>query len=70
MAVDVEASRPELERSIVRELLERDARYRPAAEEWTQIALDVKRLSLEGNTPETVTDYLRQARAKLLIQAE
>ena len=70
VAVDVEASRPELERAIVRELLERDARYRPAAEEWTQVALDVKRLALEGSTPETVIDHLRQARAELLIVVE
>ena len=66
VAVDMEASRPELERAIVRELLERDARYRPAAEEWTQITLDVKRLALEGSTPETVIDHLRRARAELL----
>ena len=65
VAVDVDASRPELERAIVRELLERDARYRPAAEEWTQVALDVKRLALEGSSPEVVIDHLRQARAEL-----
>jgi exonuclease SbcD len=69
-AVDVEASRPELERAIVRELLERDARYRPAAEEWTQVALDVKRLTLEGSAPETVIDHLRRARAELMSIGE
>jgi exonuclease SbcD len=70
IAVDTEASRPELERAIVRELLERDARYRPAAEEWTQVVLDVKRLALEGSSPETVIDHLRQARTKLSLGAE
>jgi DNA repair exonuclease SbcCD nuclease subunit len=70
VSVDVEASRPELERAIVRELLERDARYRPAAAEWTQIALDVKRLTLEGSTPQMVVDHLRQARAALVIGVE
>ena len=65
ITVDVEASRPELERSIVRELLERDARYRPAAEDWTRVALDVKRLALESSTPEAMIDYLRRARAEL-----
>jgi exonuclease SbcD len=70
IAVDAEASRPELERAIVRELLERDARYRLAAEEWTQVALDVKRLALEGSTPQTVIDHLRQARAELVIGVE
>ena len=62
IAVDAEASRPELERTIVRELLERDARFRPTSEEWTRVALDVKRLALEDSTPETMIDYLRRSR--------
>jgi DNA repair exonuclease SbcCD nuclease subunit len=70
IVVDAEASRPELERAIVRELLERDARYRLTAEEWTEVALDVKRLALEGSTPQTVIDHLRQARAELVIGGE
>jgi exonuclease SbcD len=69
VAVDMEASRPELERAIIRELLERDARYRSAAEEWTQVALDVKRLALEDSTPEAVIDHLRRARAELVTSA-
>lgn len=70
IAVDVEASRPELERSIVRELLERDARYRPAAGEWTRVALDVKRLALESSTPEAIVDYLRRERAELVAHGK
>jgi hypothetical protein len=66
IAVDVEASRPELERTIVRELLERDARFRPAADDWTRVALDVKRLVLEDSPPETVIDYLRRSRTELV----
>jgi exonuclease SbcD len=65
IAVDVDASRPELERVIVKDLLERDARFRPAAEEWTQVVLDVKRLVLEGSSPEAVIDVLRRSRAEL-----
>jgi exonuclease SbcD len=68
--VDVEASRPELERTIVQELLERDARFRPAADEWTRVALEVKRLVLESSPPETVIDTLRRARAELAAAAE
>ncbi len=64
--VDVEASRPELERGIIQELLERDARFRPQAEAWTQVALEVKRLVLEGSPPDSVIDTLRRARADLL----
>jgi DNA repair exonuclease SbcCD nuclease subunit len=65
IAVDMEASRPELERTILRELLERDARLRPDAEAWTQVALDVKRLALSGAPPEALVDRLRHAHAEL-----
>jgi exonuclease SbcD len=65
IAVDTQASRPELERTILRELLERDARLRPDAEAWTQVALDVKRLALSGAPPEVLVDRLRHARAEL-----
>jgi exonuclease SbcD len=67
VVVDVEASRPELEWAVVCELLERDARFRPAAEDWTRVALDLKRLALEESTPEAVIDYLRRARAELIV---
>ena len=70
ISVDVEASRPELERAIVQELLERDARFRPAAAKWTSVALEVKRLALESSPPETIIDTLRQARAELAATAE
>lgn len=66
VAVDVDASRPELERAIIRELLERDSRYRPAAEQWTRVALDVKRMAIEGSTSKTVIGRLRRARAELV----
>jgi DNA repair exonuclease SbcCD nuclease subunit len=62
ITVDTEASRPELEHAIIRDLFERDARFRPAAEEWAQVAIDVKRLALEGSSPEAVIDCLRRAR--------
>jgi len=68
IAVDVEASRPELERAVVKDLLERDARFRPSAEEWTQVALDVKRLVLEGSPPGAVIDALRRARTELMAE--
>jgi hypothetical protein len=67
VAVDMEASRPELERKILRELLERDARLRPDAEAWTQVALDVKRLALSNAPPEVLVDRLRHARAELTV---
>jgi hypothetical protein len=69
-AVEMESSRPELEWAIIRELLERDARFRPAVEEWTRIALEVKRLVLEGGHPQAVVETLRHARAELTTLAE
>jgi DNA repair exonuclease SbcCD nuclease subunit len=68
--VDTEAARPELERGIVQELLERDARFRPAAEAWTKVALDLKRMMLEGSPPQAVIDALREAKAEISTATE
>ena len=65
IGADIEASRPELERAIVRDLLRRDSRFRPNAEEWMRVALDVKRLALEDSPPEAIIDHLRRSRAEL-----
>lgn len=67
--VDAELNREELERNVIQELLERDARFRPLAAEWTRVALEIKRLALEGNDPKVITDYLRQSRAELVPPA-
>jgi hypothetical protein len=63
--LEEESSRPELERTILRELLERDARYRDRAEAWTEGALDLKRMVLQGSAPEAVIDHLRQLRTDI-----
>ncbi len=55
---DETKSRAELERDVVEDLVERDARYRPAAAEWTEVILNVKRMTLEGTSPEGILDYL------------
>jgi DNA repair exonuclease SbcCD nuclease subunit len=65
---DEAQSRAELERQVVQELLERDARYRPSAGAWTDLLLDVKRLVLEETSPQTIVDYLSDRTAE--IQAE
>ena len=65
---DEAKSRAELERQVVQELLERDARYRPLAAAWTDLLLDVKRLVLEETSPETIVGYLSDRTAE--IQAE
>jgi DNA repair exonuclease SbcCD nuclease subunit len=66
IGIDAEAGRPELERTILCELLERDARFRPESEAWVQVALDVKRLALSNAPPEVLVDRLRHARAELV----
>ena len=55
---DESKSRAELERDVIEDLVERDARYRPAATDWTEVILNVKRLTLEGASPEGILDYL------------
>ena len=61
--VDEAASRPELERAVVQDLLSRDARFRPAAAAWATGALDLKRLVLEGSAPEAIIAHLRHLRS-------
>jgi len=58
---DESKSRAELERDVVEDLVERDARYRPAAAEWTEVILNVKRLTLEGTSPQGILDYLESS---------
>jgi exonuclease SbcD len=57
--------RAELEREVIEDLVERDARYRPAAADWTDVILDVKRMALEGTSPEGIVEYLETAVRKL-----
>ncbi len=65
LALDETASRPELERAIVQELLTRDTRFRPAAAAWTAGALDLKRLVLEDSAPEAIIAHVRQLRREI-----
>lgn len=57
--------RAELEREVVEDLVERDARYRLAAADWAHIILDVKRMTLEGVSPEGIVDYLGSANRRI-----
>jgi exonuclease SbcD len=61
--------RAELEREVVEDLVERDARYQRAAADWTQIILNVKRMSLEGTSPEGLVDYLESANRRVTESA-
>jgi exonuclease SbcD len=57
--------RAELEREVIEDLVERDARYRPSAADWTDVILDVKRMALEGTSPEGIVEYLETAVRKI-----
>ena len=59
--VDTEASRPELERSIIRRLLEQDARFQPNAEAWASVAIEIKSLSLQKAPDSAIVNVLRHA---------
>ena len=55
---DESKSRAQLEREVIEDLVERDIRYRPAAADWAEVALNVKHMALEGTSPEGILDYL------------
>jgi exonuclease SbcD len=55
---DESKSRAELEREVVKDLVERDIRYRPDAADWAEVILNVKHMTLEGTSPEGILDYL------------
>jgi exonuclease SbcD len=57
--------RAELEREVIEDLVERDARYRPSAADWTDVILDVKRMALEGTSPAGIVEYLETAVRKM-----
>jgi len=59
--VDAEASRPELERSIIQRLLEQDARFQPSAEAWAQVAVELKTLALQKAPESAIVNVLRHA---------
>ena len=60
-----EASRAELEHKVLTELMERDTRYRPQSGAWAQVALEIKRLALGGQSPDAILDLLLHKRAEL-----
>ncbi len=52
-------SRAEIERRVLRELVELDARRLGQGERWAQMVLSLKRLALEGRPPEEIVTELR-----------
>jgi hypothetical protein len=70
--VDVEAmvSRPELEKRVLRELFERDVRFRQNAESWAEGAVDLKQLVLDKSDPKAIVEYLQDLQAELPLTEE
>ena len=62
---DESQPRSEVERQVVRELLERDARFQPRSEDWARLALGMKRMVLDGNAPEDIVAFVASSSAEL-----
>ncbi len=58
-------SRTELEHEVIADLVERDARYRPAARDWADLIIDIKRMALESTSPQAIVEHVRRRRAEL-----
>jgi DNA repair exonuclease SbcCD nuclease subunit len=62
--------RAELEQQVLSELIERDSRYRQDAAAWARVALDLKRLALEGSSPEAILEHLRRRWSEIAAARE
>ena len=58
---DARLNRAELERQIMVELLERDARYRDRSEVWAKLAMSLKDLAIDGADAKTIVDEVAGA---------
>lgn len=59
IAPEEHVSRSQLERQVLAELIERDARYRSASAAWADAALALKSIALRGAAPDTILSELR-----------
>jgi len=60
IAPEASLSRAELERSVLRDLIRRDASRREQADAWASAAVEVKQLALRGSSPEAIAAIVRQ----------
>jgi DNA repair protein SbcD/Mre11 len=65
---DERGDRQGLELRVFEDLLARDARYQPQAGAWAATLSAMKRMALDGESPENIALALRTARAHLLNQ--
>ncbi len=61
VSADAKLDRRDLERQIVTELLENDARYSEESEAWAELAMSLKTLAVDGAAPETIIDEIAGA---------
>jgi len=59
------SSRAELERYVLRELVERDEWRRPQSEAWVDAALRLKEMALRRDAPETVIAQVHELAGRL-----
>ena len=59
-------NRAELERSVLRDLIRRDARRRGQADQWAVVAIEVKRMALDDSDPESIAATVRQRLTELV----
>jgi DNA repair exonuclease SbcCD nuclease subunit len=58
--------RPELERSVVEQMVYQDVEYRDRAAAWTSLILDVKNMAANhGTPPATIADHVERALAQM-----
>ncbi|MBA3825651.1 MAG: exonuclease SbcCD subunit D [Ktedonobacterales bacterium] len=60
-----EATRQELELRVFRDLLARDARYAPTAEQWAKVVAELKGHALGDDEPAAIAAWLREAQQRL-----
>jgi len=60
ISTDETLSRAELEKQVLRELVERDVRHRGQSEHWANMVLSLKRLALGDSAPEEIVGELRR----------
>jgi len=53
------SSYEELVQRVFQGLFEQDARYQPQAAQWAHLAIDLKRMVLEGSSPQSIVEYVQ-----------
>ena len=63
-------TRPQLERHVLKDLVERDARYRGSGEAWANLIVRVKQMALTGSPPADVVRELQSLSERSSVDVE